>query len=76
MKHRTDSEILSQLVAITKAKAVAPTPEELEEIRKLEQFKIKSDADKLVSLRERQRKQLKAEMLAKARGEGATETDA
>jgi len=76
MKNRTDSEILSQLMALTKAKAVAPTPEDLEEIRKLEEFKAKSDADKAVSLKERAREKQKADMLAQARGEGAAETNA
>ncbi|KAI9734705.1 MAG: hypothetical protein M1818_006692 [Claussenomyces sp. TS43310] len=69
MKHRTDSEILSQLMALTKARPVDPTPRDLEDIRKLEEFKVKSDADKAVSQKVRDDKAHHAAMLAQARGE-------
>lgn len=43
MKHVHESEILSQVMALTKAKVVMPTPEEEQEIQDLQQRRIESE---------------------------------
>src|SRR5271170_3073481 len=45
MKHRHESQILSQLLAITKAVPIEPTEEELEQIRELEEQQRLSEQD-------------------------------
>ncbi|RDW82255.1 hypothetical protein BP6252_03367 [Coleophoma cylindrospora] len=43
MKHVHESEILSQVMALTKAKIVMPTPEEEQEIKDLQQQRVESE---------------------------------
>jgi len=69
MKHRHESEILSQLMTLTKAKPVKPTAEELRQIQELEEHRAQSERDsKRMHEVNEKRKQTEA-MLAQARGE-------
>jgi len=69
MKHRHESQILSELLTLTKATPVETKPEDLERIRFLEERRIKGEAHakKWKAVREKQ-KQREA-ILAQARGE-------
>ena len=71
MKHKEDSEILSKLLEITKAKVVQPTHDELMELREIEeqqrQSKIQRDR-KAVIVGKRVREQ---EIFKQAMGEVA-----
>jgi len=71
MKHRHESEILSQLLAITKASPVEPTPEELEELRRLEEQQIESEKDARRSQAVNEKRRRQAAILAQARGQVA-----
>lgn len=69
MKHRTDSEILSQLIALTKAKPIHATPEELEQLRELEEVEKQSARDHTRSINENEKRKRRDAMLAQARGD-------
>jgi large subunit ribosomal protein MRP49 len=75
MKHRTDSEILTQLMALTRAKPVYATPEEVEQLRELEEARKQSLRDQTRSIKENEKRKKRDAMLAQARGEiAATQT--
>jgi large subunit ribosomal protein MRP49 len=76
MKHRHESEILSQLMSITKAVPVEPTPEELQQIRDLEEQRLLSERDSKKSQAFNERKRHEEAMLAQARGEVAAAQEA
>lgn len=69
MKHRLDSEILEQLLKLTKAKIVEPKPEELREIKELE--RLNNSAVKMqIEMRKKYEKDRKEkDMLKIAKGE-------
>jgi large subunit ribosomal protein MRP49 len=46
VKMLPESQILAELVAATKAEEIAPTEKEVEELREIEEFKRKSQADR------------------------------
>ncbi len=67
MKHRHESEILSQLLALTTAVHVTPTPEELEMLDVLEKAQQKSESDRIKNLAFNEAKKRKEAILAAAR---------
>lgn len=71
MKHRHESEILSQLMSITKAKPVQVTPEETQQIKDLEEHRIQSEKDSKAMQLVNEKRRRKEAMLAQARGEVA-----
>jgi large subunit ribosomal protein MRP49 len=71
MKHRHESQILSQLLAITKAVPIEPTKEELEQIRELEEQQKLSEQDSKRSQAVNAKRKRTEAMLAQARGEVA-----
>ena len=68
MKHRLDSEILDQLLKLTKAKIVLPTPEETRQIRELEEQNAKSARDATMMAAENAKRKREEEILKQARG--------
>jgi len=75
MKHRHESEILSQLLSITKAVPVEPTQEELDQLRELEERRRLSEKDAQRSLAVNEKRRRTEAMLAQARGEVAATRD-
>ncbi|KAK5711121.1 hypothetical protein LTR15_012606 [Elasticomyces elasticus] len=71
MKHRTNSEILDELVRMTKAKIVEATAEEVEELRALEEQRVRGAKDSAKSLEVRARLKREKDLLEQARGEMA-----
>lgn len=71
MTHRTQQNILSDLIKITGAKTVEPTPEELDTLRGLEEQRVKGARDSKLSLEHREKKKREEEILAQARGDVA-----
>jgi large subunit ribosomal protein MRP49 len=76
MKHRHESQILSQLLAITKAVPVEPTKEELEQIQELEEQQRLSEQDSKRSQAVNAKRKRTEAMLAQARGEMAAAREA
>lgn len=73
MKHRTNSEILQELVRITRAYPIEPTVEEQQELRLLEEQRVRGERDRRSSLEARARVKRERELLEQARGELARE---
>lgn len=71
MKHRHESEILSQLLLLTNATPVEPTAEELQQIRDLEDQRQLSERDSKRSQAVNEKRRRQEAMLAQARGEVA-----
>jgi large subunit ribosomal protein MRP49 len=71
MKHRHESQILAQFLAITKAVPIEPTEEELEQIRELEEQQRLSEQDSKRSQAVNEKRKRAEAMLAQARGEVA-----
>jgi large subunit ribosomal protein MRP49 len=71
MKHKHESQILAQLLAITKALPIEPTEEELEQIRELEEQQRLSEQDSKRSQAVNEKRKRAEAMLAQARGEVA-----
>lgn len=69
MKHRHESEILSALMAATKAKALEPTAEEKELMRTLEEARKLSETDSKRSKAVNEKRRAQEAVLAQARGE-------
>jgi large subunit ribosomal protein MRP49 len=67
MKHRRDSEILSQLLSIAKAFPVTPTPDELEQIRILEEQQALSERDSARHIAHNLAEKRKQDLLKQAR---------
>jgi large subunit ribosomal protein MRP49 len=76
MKHRNESEILSKLLAITKAVPIEPTKEELEQIRDLEEQQRLSAQHSKSSQALNEKRRRDEAMLAQARGEVAAAREA
>ncbi|KAH8811812.1 50S ribosomal protein-like protein Mrp49 [Xylogone sp. PMI_703] len=71
MKHKPESEILSQFMTVSKAKPVAPTPDETQLMRDLEEQRARSERDsQRMKLVNEKRKRQEA-ILIQARGEVA-----
>ena len=71
MKQRTNTEILNELVRVTNAFPIEPTPEEMEEIRTLEEQRVRSERDSKLSREVRARVKREKELLEQARGDVA-----
>lgn len=69
----TSSEILRELVRLTNAYPVEPTPEEQQELRLLEEQRLRGERDRRGSLEVRARVKRERMLLEQARGEMATE---
>lgn len=72
MKNYTSSEILDAVVRLTKAYPVQPTPEDLEEMQRLEEQRKRSERDRMLSLEKRAKKKREQQLLEQARGELAS----
>ena len=69
MKHRTDAQILQELMEVTKAVEVQATPEDEATLRDLEEQRVRSEKDReLMAAVTRERKAEEAR-LKQARGE-------
>ena len=68
MKHRTPSEILEELVKLTSAYPIEATAEDKEEMRILEEQKVRSARDAKLSAEVRARTKREKESLEQARG--------
>lgn len=73
MKNYTNSEILDALVQLTKAYPVEPTPDEREELAKLEEQRRRSEKDSKLSQEIRARMKREKELLEQARGDVASQ---
>ncbi|KXT06104.1 hypothetical protein AC578_1309 [Pseudocercospora eumusae] len=73
MKNYTSSEILDAVVRLTKAYRVEPTPEDLEEMQKLEEQRIRSAKDSKLSQEVRARVKREKQLLEQARGDVAAQ---
>ncbi|KAI9820650.1 MAG: hypothetical protein M1827_005019 [Pycnora praestabilis] len=71
MKNRHESEILSQLIAVTKAMPIEATPREQEELREMEEVSRRAERDRRVSATANEKSRRREAMLAQARGEVA-----
>lgn len=69
MKHRTNSEILNELIRVTGAYPIEPTPEDREEMRMLEEQRLRSQRDAKLSAEVRARAKRERELLEQARGD-------
>lgn len=69
MKHRHESEILSQLLSITKAVPVEPNQEELAQLTQLEEQRVLSEKDAQRTRAVNEKRKRAEAMLAQARGE-------
>ncbi len=70
MKHKSESEILSRLLEMTKAMPYEATPDELAELRDVEDYNRKSAMDKAAQSRLNQIKRQEQALLDQARGAG------
>lgn len=66
-------DILNELVRITRAQPVDPTPKELQEMRYLEEQTYRGEKDRRLSLEVRARVKREKELLEQARGELAAQ---
>lgn len=71
IKHKRESEILEQLMALTKAVAVVATPEEEEQLQQLAEDDKKSELDAQRSAEVNERRRETAALLDQARGDVA-----
>ncbi|KAI6910687.1 hypothetical protein KC318_g541, partial [Hortaea werneckii] len=67
-------EILQDVIRMTKAFPVEPTPEEQEEMRLLEEQRVRSLRDSKLSQEVRARQKREQELLQQARGDVASQT--
>lgn len=70
MKHKQDSEILSKLLELTNATPYEPSPDELAELREVDDDKMRSDRDKKAQMRLNQIRRQEQALLDQARGAG------
>lgn len=71
MKHRHESEILTQVMNITKAEAVLPTPEETEEIEDLQRKRIESEKVAMKARAAKEAKKRAEAVVSRARASAA-----
>lgn len=69
MTHRTNSEILQELIKLTKAYIIEPTAEDTEELRSLEEQRLRSARDSKESQEVRAKQRREQEILQQARGD-------
>jgi large subunit ribosomal protein MRP49 len=69
MKHRHDSEILEQLLKLTKAKVVRPTAEEQREMQEMEEQNARSERDAAMMAEVNAKRKREEEILEQARCE-------
>lgn len=69
MTNRLNPDILQEFIRVTNAYPVEPTPEEKEEIRALEEQRVRSQRDRERSLEVRARLKREKELLEQARGD-------
>ena len=70
MKHKSESEILSRLLEMTKAMPYEATPDELAELRDVEDYNRKTAMDRAAQSRLNQIKRQEQALLDQARGAG------
>ena len=70
MKHKSESEILSRLLEMTKAMPYEATPDELAELRDVEDYNRKTTKDRAAQSRLNQIKRQEQALLDQARGAG------
>ena len=73
MKHKQDSEILSRLLELTKATPYEASPDEIAEMREVDDNKMRSDRDKKTQMRLNQIRRQEQALLDQARGAGKLE---
>ena len=73
MKHKTNAEILDEFVRVTKAYPVEPTVEDREELRVLEEQRVKGLRDSKLSQEVKARVKREKELLEQARGDLAAQ---
>ncbi|KAI9665624.1 MAG: hypothetical protein M1821_003557 [Bathelium mastoideum] len=69
MKHRTDSHILEELMKVTKAMEVRPTPEDEAMIQELEEQRTRSEQDRQLMASVMRERKAEEARLKQARGE-------
>ncbi|KAG4431244.1 hypothetical protein IFR05_013266 [Cadophora sp. M221] len=69
MKHRPESEILDQLLAITRAKVVKPTAEESRQIQDIEDQNARSERDYVMMAEVNAKRKREEAFLIQARGD-------
>lgn len=72
MTHKSSSEILTELLRVTKAQLLEPTDQDKDMARKLDDQEKRSAEMRALSLVERQKRKREAELLAQARGDMST----
>ena len=70
MKHKSESEILSRLLEMTKAMPYEASPDELSELRDVEDYNRKTTRDRAAQARLNQIKKQEQALLDQARGAG------
>ena len=68
MKHKHESDILSQLLSITQATPVVATPDEVVELRQLEDQRKRSEQDALMMAGVNEKRRREQALLQQARG--------
>ncbi len=69
MKHRPESEILDQLLALTRARIVRPTAEETRQIQEIEEQNARSERDSVMMAEVNAKRQREEAILLAARGD-------
>ncbi|KAH7356861.1 50S ribosomal protein-like protein Mrp49 [Rhexocercosporidium sp. MPI-PUGE-AT-0058] len=69
MKHRPESEILDQLLAITRARVVKPTAEETRQIQEIEDQNARSERDSVMMAEVNAKRKREEAILIQARGD-------
>jgi len=69
MKHRPESEILDQLLAITRARIVKPTAEETRQIQEIEDQNARSERDSIMMAEVNAKRKREEAILIQARGD-------
>lgn len=74
MKNRTNSEILQQLMQITRAAPVEPTEKDKEELQLLEEQSVRSERDSKQYAEHRARVKRERELFEQGRNDSAMQT--
>ncbi|KAH9220959.1 50S ribosomal protein-like protein Mrp49 [Leptodontidium sp. 2 PMI_412] len=69
MKHRPESEILDQLLAITRARVVKPTAEESRQIQEIEDQNARSERDSVMMAEVNAKRKREEAIMIQARGD-------
>ncbi|KAL2073383.1 hypothetical protein VTL71DRAFT_10707 [Oculimacula yallundae] len=68
MKHRPESEILDQLLAITRARVLKPTAEELRQVQEIEEQDARSERDAIMMAEVNAKRKREEAIMIQARG--------